>query len=450
MRSSGSRAGGRPSVIVVGGGLAGLSAALALVDAGARVRVFEKRAIAGGRAYSYRAREAGHAVDNGQHLMMGCYAATLRYLERIGARERVEVRPLAVPLAEPGRGIVSFACAPLPSPLHLTVGALGYGHLSLPERSRLLAGGLRFVVRHLRGGLDGSTVAEALDALGQGERARASFWNPLAIAVLNELPERASAALFGEVLRRVFFARASASHLVFPRVGLSELLIEPAVRAIESAGGDVEVGRAVRELVISSGRAAGVRLPGGDVIEADAVILAVPPPAVREILPESARRHSVFAGVERLRGAPIVSVHLWLRDPVPTPRMLGFLDGPIQWLFTPPMQPPAGRYVTLVSSGAHELVDLPPEAIVDEARRALRRYLPSTAEIGWCDSLVTKERAATFAATPAEQACRPPSTTPIPNLFLAGDWTDTGLPATIESAIESGRRAAVATGGDFG
>ncbi|MGH7823451.1 MAG: hydroxysqualene dehydroxylase HpnE, partial [Candidatus Binatia bacterium] len=393
-------------VVVVGGGVAGLSAALALADRGARVRLFEKRAIAGGRAYSYRAREAGHAVDNGQHLLMGCYSATLRYLERIGSRHRVEVRRLAVPLADGDRGRRTFGCAPLPSPIHLTAGVLRYRHLSVRERGRLLAGGLSLVARHLRGGLGDATVAEALDRAGQGERARASFWSPLAIAVLNELPERASAALFGEVLRRVFFARAGASRLVFPAAGLSDLLVDPAVRAIERAGGEVEIGRAVREIVISAGRVSGVRFHDGGVVGADAVVAAVPPPALLDLLPQPLRRDPAFACVERLRSSPIVSVHLWLREPVVTPRMLGFLDGPLHWLFTPPMQPSSGRYVTLVASGARDLAELPPERILDEARRALRRHAPEIGEVGWSDSLVAKERAATFAATPAEQPHR--------------------------------------------
>jgi predicted NAD/FAD-dependent oxidoreductase len=177
-------------------------------------------------------------------------------------------------------------------------------------------------------------------------------------------------------------------------------------------------------------------------VEADAVILAVPPPALAELLPEALRAEKPFQRAARLRPSPIVSVHLWLAATVSTRRMLGFLEGPIQWLFTPPMQPVRGRYVTLVASGAHELVELPPEEILAEARRTLARYLPEVAEVPWTDSLVAKERAATFAASPAEQRDRPGAATPVPNLFLAGDWTDTGLPATLESAVESGERAA--------
>lgn len=430
-------------VAVVGGGWAGLAAALALAERGVEVRLFEKRAVLGGRAYSYRAREAGHAVDNGQHLMMGCYRATLAFLDRIGAGGTIEIQPrLAVPFLHPERGGAVFRCAAAPSPLHLTLGALGYAHLSRSERIRLVTGGLRMALGY-RGG-SRATVSQALAAAGQSENLRTCFWNPLAIAVLNELPDRASADLFAEVLRRVFFARAAASRIVFPRVGLSELCAEPAARTIERLGGVIEAGPAASAVVLEDGRVRRLAVHGRPEIPADAVILAVPPPALGPLLPEPLRSAEGLAGVARLRGAPIVSVHFWFASAFSSPRMAGFLDGPIHWLFTPPMQPGDGRYVTLVVSGAHDLIGQPPQEIVATARRELGRYLPQTRALEPRDALVVKEANATFAATPAEQPDRPGTRTPVPNLFLAGDWVDTGLPATLESAVVSGGRAAAA------
>lgn len=437
-----------PSVLVVGGGFAGLAAALRLADRGISVRLVEKRPILGGRAYSVEGRDGGHAVDNGQHLLMGCYARALSFLDRIGATPDLEMQPrLRVALAHPVRGIATFASAPLPSPFHLSLGVMQYSHLSLAERARMLVGATAFVLR-CRRGRDGRlgelTVAEALTRLGQREMARACFWNPLAIAVLNELPERASAALFAEVLRRVFFARSAASRIIFPRIGLSNLYAKSAARAIDQAGGTVETRRVARELVLRGERIDRLSFHDGSALEASAYVLAVPPPALVELLPEEARHQFPFAETVRLRSSPIVSVHLWFAERIPTPRMIGFLEGPIHWLFTPPMQPEKGRYVTLVSSGAHDLVERDPDEIVRIALFELSRYLPAMASLHLADSLVTKERAATFATTPAEQKDRPGTCTPIRNLFLAGDWTDTGLPATIESAVESGERAATA------
>jgi len=430
-------------VVVVGGGWAGLCAALALCERGVEVQLFEKRAILGGRAYSYRAREAGHAVDNGQHLLMGCYRATLGFLERIGAGDRVEIQPrLRVPFLHPDRGTATFGCAQAPSPLHLTLGAMRYSHLSPGERLRLVLGGLHIALRYRGGGA--ATVTEALAATGQSVNLRSCFWNPLAIAVLNELPERASADLFAEVLRRVFFARAGASRIVFPRVGLSELCAEPAARAIERAGGTIENGPAVRAMEVVGGRVRSVSFQGRAEARADAFIVAVPPPAVPPLLPPELRAAPSLAGIERLRGTPIVSAHFWFKQAFASPRMAGFLDGPVHWLFTPPMQPESGRYVTLVVSGAHDLVDRTPQDVTRIARSELERYLPQARTIELVDSLVVKEPQATFAATPQEQPHRPKTKTPVANLFLAGDWTDTRLPATLESAVLSGERAAAA------
>ena len=139
-----------------------------------------------------------------------------------------------------------------------------------------------------------------------------------------------------------------------------------------------------------------------------------------------------------------MSAHFWFKQAFAAPRMAGFLDGPIHWLFTPPMQPESGRYVTLVVSGAHDLVDRRPEDVTRIARRELDRYLPQARDLEVVDTLVVKEPQATFAATPQEQPYRPGTVTPVANLFLAGDWTDTGLPATLESAVVSGERAAAA------
>ncbi len=434
----------RQRVVVVGGGWAGLSAALALAERGIEVRLFEKRAVLGGRAYSYRSREAGHSVDNGQHLMMGCYQATLGFLDRIGARDTIEVQPrLSVPFLHPERGTAVFRCARAPSPLHLTLGALGYTHLSPGERIRLVTGGLRLALGY-RGGSP-ATVSQALVAAGQSENLRTCFWNPLAIAVLNELPERASADLFAEVLRRVFFARAAASRIVFPRVGLSEVCAEPAARTIERLGGTIETGAAVRSVEIEQGRVTSVFLAGRPPERVDAVILAVPPPALAVLLPGERAASAGLTELGALQSAPIVSVHLWFRESFPSPRMAGLLDGPIHWLFTPPMQPADGRYVTLVVSGAHEIVAKSPEEITRIARRELARYVPQTRTLDPTDTLVVKEANATYAATPAEQPKRPKNRTAVANLFIAGDWLDTGLPATLESAVVSGERAAAAT-----
>ncbi len=452
MRRSEAASPSADDVVVVGAGFAGLTAAVRLADRGLRVRVLERRAIAGGRAYSYRS-PGGHVVDNGQHLLIGAYARTFALLERLGTRDRVEIQPsLTVPFVHPVRGAAEFRCPSLPSPTHLTAGVLGYRLLAPRERGSLLLGAIRLVTRHLRGDalLRSETVSAALDRLGQGRGERVCFWDPLAIAVLNDLPERASASLFAEVLRRIFFARERASRLVFPRAGLSELYVDAATRVIAESGGAVETARSARELVLRDDRVVGVRLADGNEALAKAVILATAPSTVASLVPERVRAGNGLARVGELCAAPIVSVHVWYDERFELPRMAGFLEGPVHWAFRPPMQPERGTYLTLVTSGAHDLVEREPHDIEGRAIAEVRRYLPATRTLTPRDVLVAKERAATWAGTPAEQAIRPGTKTSAAGLFLAGDWTATGLPGTIESAVESGERAAEAVGAMMG
>ncbi|MGH7805830.1 MAG: hydroxysqualene dehydroxylase HpnE, partial [Candidatus Binatia bacterium] len=378
---------------------------------------------------------------------------TFALLDRLGTRDRVEMQSsLTVPFIHPVRGAAEFRCPSLPSPTHLMAGVLGYKLLSPRERGSLLLGAIRLVARHLRGdaSLRSETVSGALDRAGQGKGERVCFWDPLAIAVLNDLPERASAALFAEVLRRIFLARERASRLVFPRAGLSELYVDAASRIVGESGGAVEMARAVRELVLRDDRVVGVRLADGQETLARGVILATAPSAVESLVPERVRAGNGLARVGELRAAPIVSVHVWYDERFDLPRMAGFLDGPVHWAFRPPMQPERGTYLTLVTSGAHELVDREPGEIEERVIAEVRRYLPATRRLTPRDVLVAKERAATWAGTPAEQAIRPGTKTSVAGLFLAGDWTATGLPGTIESAVESGERAAEAAAADRG
>jgi hydroxysqualene dehydroxylase len=434
----------RPTAVVVGAGFAGLAAAVELADRGHRVRVLERRRVAGGRAYSYRS-PSGHEVDNGQHLMIGAYERTFAFLARLGTLDRIETQPrLEVPFVHPERGAATFSCPPLPSPLHLSTGVLRYRLLGPGERVRLLAGAVRLVTRHVRrdSSLARETVGEALAAAGQGRWQRTLFWDPLSIAVLNELPERASASLFAEVLRRIFFARERASRLVFPKAGLSALYVDAAGEIVARSGGGVECGRTARAVELDGEGIRGVRTSDGELVAAEAVVLAVPPPAALELLPETLRDRAPLSRIGELRAAPIVSTHLWYEERFDVPRMTGFLDGPIHWAFRPPMQPESGTYVTLVSSGAHDVVDREPKEIEALALTEVGRSLAPARGFRPRDVLVVKERRATWAGTPSEQPARPGAATPIASLVLAGDWTDTGLPGTIEGAVASGLAAA--------
>ncbi|MGH7914182.1 MAG: hydroxysqualene dehydroxylase, partial [Candidatus Binataceae bacterium] len=236
-------------VVVIGGGFAGLSAAVALAERGFRVAVLEGKPALGGRAYSFTDAETGDFVDNGQHVLMGCYAETLRFLDRVGASGQLMFHPnLAIEMLERDGRAGVLKTASLPGPLHMIAALMRYRLLTPGERLSAMIAGLRMLRmrRHDRARLGHATVRKLMDELGQGERARRCLWYPLAIATLNEDPELASAALLAEVLKRAFFSRRSDSAFVYAKVGLSDLYCPGSVRLIETSSGLVET-RAVAE-----------------------------------------------------------------------------------------------------------------------------------------------------------------------------------------------------------
>ena len=424
-------------VVVVGAGFAGLAAAVRLARGGARVTVLERRPFLGGRAYSFADPGTGEVVDNGPHALMGAYTEALDFLAEIGAREKLEIQPrLHVTLADPALGMGTVAAPPVPGPLQAPAALLRYRLLAPGDRIRLLIGALRLAGRGAE--LGDRTVAEALGDVGQSSEACARFWHPLAIATLNEAPELAAAAPFAAVLRRAFFAGARAARFALARVPLSDLYTSDACRAVEKAGGTVTTGAAVASLSLAGERVDGVVLKDGRRIAADAAVLAVPFTALLRFLPPALRDVPPFRALARLGTSPIVSVHLWLDRPVRwgSP-FLGLLGGRTQWLFDC-----GGHRIASVTSGARFWDDAADEQIAAEVLADARAVLPAMAEARCVRSLVVRERHATLSLTPAADAVRPAVATPLANLFLAGDWVQTGLPATIEGAVQSGRAAA--------
>jgi len=407
-------------VVVVGGGFAGLAAAVRLGRGGAQVTLLERRPFLGGRAYSFADPATGEVVDNGPHALMGAYTEALDFLREIGASAKLRVQPrLRVALAHPELGVGEVA----------------------GDRVRLLAGALRLAARDRA--LAGRTVAQALADVGQSRAACERFWHPLAIATLNEAPEMAAAAPFAAVLRRAFFAGARAARFALAAVPLSELYTADARHAIEAAGGSVVTGAAVASLALEAEHARAVLLRDGRRVDADAVILAVPCAALLRLLPPALRAAPPFRALAAVGTSPIVSVHLWLDRPVGWgSSFLGLLGGRAQWLFDCGPARDGGRRVASVTSGARFWNDASDEAIAAEVLADAGAVLPALRAARCTRALVVRERHATISLTPAADAVRPRVTTPLANLFLAGDWVQTGLPATIEGAVQAGREAA--------
>lgn len=442
-------------VVVVGGGFAGLTAAITLQERRHDVLLLERRGVLGGRATSYRDAVSGDDVDNGTHLMIGAYARTLDLIRAAGADDLVFAQDdLKLDYVD-DKGVTSLDCPRLPAPLHLLAGLLG---LRVSWRVRFDALRLGMAVR-FGPRPDGITLAEYFRRTGQSAEARRLLWDPLAIAILNETPERAAAVLFWNVYREAFLSSSRASCLVFLRRGYG-VLHERLGRYFEARGGALRRRALVEAIEVGGGRALGVRYAQraetrdeirqgkrekAFTVAADAVVVATPWSAVGGLLPESLRSTAPFEGLARLAPSPIVSIEMWLDRVVVDQPMVGLRDSDVEWVFDKGRlhgRPGAPQHLAFIVSAAYRSVPRPNAELVAAAEAALRRYFPPMAGATVTRSLVIREAEATFASDPAAEALRPANVTPIAGLFLAGDWTSTGLPATIEGAVRSGSAAA--------
>ena len=462
-----------PDVVVIGAGCAGLSAAVRLAGAGRRVLVLEARSRLGGRATAFKDRETGELVDNGQHVLTGCYVETLAFLHAIGAGDHVRIQPqLAVTMIDRDGVRTRLNCGGLPAPLHLLAGLWRWPALSWRDRWSIwrMAGPIRTAYRESqrdrartasssRGASAASsdesgvssaeppdeTVAAWLIRLGQSTRIREMLWDPLALAALNQPSDVAAAAPFARVLGEMFGGRdRQAAALVIPTRPLHEMYAEPARAFIEQHGGVVRTGASATVRLETGSRP--VVICGEDQWRVPSVIVAVPWFALPTLfVGDVAPLAPLIEAARATTASPIATVNLWFDRPVMDEPFLGLPGRVLQWVFDKRLIfEGAGRrtsHLSLVSSGAGEAVHWTNEKLIAVARQELEQALPLVRAAQLINATVIREPRATFSLAPGQPA-RPSTATTVPGVFLAGDWIDTGLPATIESAVRSGHRAA--------
>ena len=435
-----SRSGAPPRVVVVGGGLAGMAAAAALESGGASVTLLESRKSLGGRASSFEDPQTGETLDNCQHVLLGCCTNLLDFYRRLGVTNLITFERTIRFVDPQGNRYGLSGVRGLPAPLHLGPSLVRFGALSLGERvalSRAMSAMLRMGSAG-RLALSDVPFGRWLDEHRQPASLVSKLYDAILIGSLNEDPRKASAAYAIQVFQDALLSNSAGYTLGLPNCPLGKLYEPLPCR-------DVRLGTRVGELVFTGGSVTGVNLQSGEFLPADAVVLATNHHAVqRWIPPELQERDERFRGLDQLQSVPILGAHLWFDRPVLRESHVAFLEGPLQWLFR---KDDEGRVVHGVISASRDWLDVPRETALRHFEQQIRATFPEAGEAKLLRGVTVIEKRATFSPLPGVDRIRPAQAPPeggIANLFLAGDYTRTGWPATMEGAVRGGYLAAEA------
>ena len=455
---------------MIGGGLAGLSSAVALAEAGWRVRLLEKRPHLGGRATSYTLPD-GSEVDNCQHVTLGCCTNLADFYRRVSAEDKIRFYDRLYFMDAQGRRS-TIEASPLPPPLHMMPSFLLFGALTLADK-RSIAEAMLAIARS--GGqppnIERVSMLDWLRRMRQTPAAIERFWRVVLVSALDEELAKTEARYGIDVFWKAFLGSKAGYRVGIPSVPLADLY-EGCRESVAHQGGEVRLRCGVRQIEVDGNRFECAVLDDSSQVSADACILAVPHDAALALLPAAmSERGAVFESVRNLKTSPITGVHLWFDRPVMTEPFLTLLDHTTQWIFNKsllgaenetngaaprPMGAAVreaatdGQYLQLVISASYDLVPRSRQEIIDLCRRELADVLPATKEAKLLRATVVKEVNATFSPEPGVDRWRPAQETPVKNLFLAGDWTRTGWPATMEGAVRSGYLAAESLLAGFG
>jgi squalene-associated FAD-dependent desaturase len=422
------------SVAVIGGGLAGLATAVALGSADYAVRLFESRPFLGGRATSYplnAAEEDSPTIDNCQHVLLRCCSNLLDFYSRLGVRDRIRFYREFYWI-EPGGRVSVMRRGVLPAPLHFTGSFAKLKFLSWSDK--LAIGSALLAVRYEYGkrtDLERITMLEWLQEKKQTPGAIERFWRQVLVSAINEDLERMAAIHGLQVFALGFLSRADAYEMGVPAAPLRDLYAEDAWAEYPNV--KIEHRAPVQQVRIEDGRVIGV-IVNGNCMTADAYVAAIPFERLIALAP------GLPVDVSAFSHSPITGIHLWFDRRVTDLPHATLLDRTIQWMFNKH----EGRHIQLVVSASRTLTEMPRGEVIELALKELKEFFPRVAEAKLERAHVVKEVRATFSARPDLERSRPASATSIPNLFLAGDWTRSGWPATMEGAVRSGYLAAEA------
>jgi squalene-associated FAD-dependent desaturase len=428
------------NVIVVGGGLAGMAAAVALESAGANVVLLESRRSLGGRASSFEEPKTGEELDNCQHVLLGCCTNLIDLYRRLGTLHLIKFERTVYFRDGAGGRHDLWGLRGLPAPLHLGPSMAGFAALTLGERMSISLAMLAMARLGVSGRNDLANLPFGtwLDQHRQSAALVHKFYDPILISALNEESRRASAKYALQVFQDAMLANGAGYLVGLPDCPLGQLYARLPCR-------DVRLGARVNALRFDGRRVSGVEMQDGSAIEGDAVVLSTNHHAVsRWITPEQANGDARFGSLDRLESVPILGAHLWFDRPIMTESHAALIDGPLQWLFRKDTE---GRVLHGVISAARDWTERPKEKCLEEFERQVRSLFPAARDAKLLRGVIVVEKRATFSPLPGSDDHRPEQGPPmggIENLYLAGDYTKTDWPATMEGAVRSGYLAAEA------
>jgi zeta-carotene desaturase len=427
-------------IVVVGGGVAGLAAALRLRKHSARITVLEASPKFGGRSYSFQPRGGGSEIDNGQHVLMGCCRDTLEYLRICGTAELLDRRRgMALSFVHADGRRALLAAGGLPHPIGLAQAFLSYRMLPLASRLGItrVAWRLKTLSAQERDTLDAIGAEEWLRSLRQRDDAIACFWKPVILATMNTAMQHASAKLLSVVLTEIFLGKEDASDMLLPRTGLTPLLVDGALEKLRQHETRLRSHVLVERLDVAETGVRGVWLKDGDYVPTDIVVSAIPPWSLQRLVENSGIDGT---GIEFSRFVPseILSLHFWSRRDLGLPPMTGLLETALHWIFAKGQDADGSYRYSATISAVPESVPRDDDALRTILLRELRLAMPDLTEEDILRLQAIREKRATFLPRPGLEPFRPHTRSAVPGLYLAGDWTATGLPATIESAVRSG------------
>ena len=433
----------KKTAVVIGAGWAGLSCAVELAQKGYQVSVLEQSNRIGGRASSFT-HSSGNVLDNGQHLFMGCYEYTIQFLTKIGTIHKLYFQKnLSIDFINKQGKTASLKCWNLPAPLHLLSGLIFLKTLSGFDKLAFLK--IIPAIKKQAESLKKITVEQWLKECGQSHQSIKNFWEPITLATLNESCSIAEADSLATVLKLAFLGNKKKSQMGIATEGLSDLCGPATEKFLRAKNSTIQTNQLVTQINIKDKQVQWISLRDGKNLSADLYVSALPFFILRKILETEQMNSPFFERINHLSSSPIFSITLWFDRPISDQLFTGMLDTRTQWMFNKNkifIKEKSADYVSLVISGAHEYLNTSDNEIIQFCLEELKACFPKTRFAQLKKSLVLREKNATLSPKVGYSQFRLPQKTPISNLLLCGDWTETGLPATIESAVRSGVLAA--------